>query len=239
VTDSRDPLGDDISAVTLVDHMGHDIRVVNAARVSMAKESTWELELVDDATMPGDFPYYTNVLSERDVKLINYLAKHNHWTPFSHVMITLRIKMPIFIARQWFKHQVGFTRNEVSRRYVDDKPEFYMPEGWRKRAHTVKQGSSSETLPVSANLKLVIGDLAYGYQELIDSGVAPEMARMVLPQSMYTEFYETASLAAYARLIHLRSDPHAQQEIQLYANAVSELITKVAPVSVEAISTHI
>lgn len=230
----HDPLDDGISQVTLIDYMGDDLRVVNAARVSFDKESSW----VEDPRNP-DFP---NVLSERDRKLIHYLARHDHWSPFSHCMVTLRIKMPIFVARQWFKHSVGFTRNEVSRRYVDSTPEFYIPKTWRKRAENVKQGSSDEAHCESSSFSSYASaqcDIILTlYSYMIEGGVAPEMARMILPQSAYTEFYETGSLAAYARLAKLRLDSHAQKETQLYAEAVSEIMSRLFPVSWEALSHH-
>lgn len=192
----------------LIDYMGSDERVANAARVSFAKEVK-------------DF-------GEGDVKLIKYLSSHNHWTPFSHVQITLREKVPIFVARQRFKHMVGFTYNEVSRRYVDDEPEFYEPDVWRKRAENKKQGSSDEEVKtiwfkgIEEAWEEEVGSL-YGnfldsaerlYNAMIEGGVAPEQARMVLPQAMYTEYYVTGSLAAWARAYKLRIDPHAQKEIQ-------------------------
>jgi len=208
--------------VDLIDVMGDDLRVVNAARVSFGKESEWEVEEWD-----GWFKA-TNVLSEKDQKLISYLAKHNHWTPFSHVQITMREKVPIFVARQRFKHMVGFTYNEVSRRYVDEPPEFYIPDVWRGRATNKKQGSSDDIVGkvVSTTFKTVGEDVYYEefieacsefYDSMIEAGVAPEQARMVLPQSMYTEYYVTGSLAAWARAYKLRSDPHAQMEIQILA----------------------
>lgn len=208
--------------VTLIDKMGDDLRVVNAARVSFAKESKW---------FHNDKDFAPNQLSEGDQKLIKYLATHNHWTPFSHVQITLREKVPIFVARQRFKHMVGFSYNEVSRRYVDDTPEFFVPEAWRKRAENKKQGSSDEIL---VNLEWETGDpyqpwakkeikkaylefldhAEWLYKTMIDNEVAPEQARIVLPQSMYTEYYVTGSLAAWARAYKLRIDSHAQKEIQ-------------------------
>jgi thymidylate synthase (FAD) len=220
----HDPLNDGISSVELIDHMGSDLTVVNAARVSMAKESDWDF---------GDSGFDMK-LSKRDCGLIAYLAKHNHWTPFSHPQVQLRIKMPIFVARQWFKHMIGFTRNEVSRRYVDDTPELYFPTEWRKRAENVKQGSSDELLfggGGSLTYDLTARQALDTYKFLIDSGVCPEQARMTLPQSMYTEFYETGSLAAYARLAKLRLDPHAQKEVRQYAHAVSEIMGELFPVS--------
>jgi thymidylate synthase (FAD) len=229
-----DPLNDGISKVELIDSMGNDLHVVNAARVSMAKESEWDWKKdEDDMGM-----FWEHVLSEKDTKLVNYLAKHGHWTPFSHVMVTLRIKMPIFVARQWFKHTVGFTRNEVSRRYVDDAPEFYRPIEWRRRAENVKQGSGEVIEHMTGWAQSGTRserEAVKDYEYLLEMEVCPEQARMVLPHSMYTEFFETASLAAYARLCKLRLDPHAQKETQLYAQAVDDVVKEVAPVSWQAL----
>jgi len=230
-----DPLKDGISKVEVKDHMGDDLTVVNAARVSMAKESSYASYSLGITSSVPFGEWYT--LNEGDQKLIKYLAKHQHWTPFSHVMIQLRIKMHIFIARQWFKHQVGFTRNEVSRRYVDTKPEFYLPHVFRERAENVKQGSS-DTLVTYHDDKTREATMRMWesqYNDMLNHGVCPEQARMILPQSMYTEFWETASLASYARLCKLRLDPHAQKEIQLYASAVERLIEPVAPYSWKAL----
>lgn len=219
-----DPLKDGISSVQLIDHMGSDLTVVNAARVSMAKESQWEEDLGPEN--------WQNTLSKRDCGLISYLAKHKHWTPFGHPQISLRIKMPIFIARQWFKHQIGFNRNETSRRYVDDTPEFYVPTEWRKRAENVKQGSSEETVDgFGLVYPIAVGNALHTYNHMLSIGVCPEQARMVLPQSMYTEFVEVGSLAAYARLAGLRLDPHAQKEVQWYAEAIDKIMAELYPVS--------
>lgn len=216
--------------IKLIDVMGDDLRVVNAARVSFDKESEWE------------FPYekwgpnhFVKELSEKDQKLINYLATHNHWTPFSHVQITMREKVPIFVARQRFKHMVGFTYNEVSRRYVDDTPEFFTPDKWRARAANKKQGSSDETIELiegdhknhpSYYYTQFIFDCERIYKRLLSDGVAPEQARMVLPQSLYTTYYVTGSLAAWARAYKLRSDEHSQREIQDLANMWNTEISK-------------
>jgi thymidylate synthase (FAD) len=226
--------------------MGSDLTVVNAARVSFHKESTWE----SSAPLSFDLDDVMPVLSEKDQKLINYLAKNNHFTPFTHCMITLREKVPIFVARQRFKHTVGFSYNEVSRRYVDDEPEFFEPKEWRKKAENVKQGSSDETL----DLTKIITDYEQGwykdlrdlyecvqmdqlrlYNEMIKAGVAPEQARMVLPQSMYTEYYVTGSLSAFARAYKLRSDPHAQKEIQEVAIEWDKVIRPLFPRSWSAL----
>lgn len=227
----------------LIDSMGSDLTVVNAARVSFDKESEWEIYEAP-AVCPredgsccglgyGECPddYYEKVLSEKDQKLISYLATHNHWTPFSHVQITMRETVPIFVARQRFKHVVGFTYNEVSRRYVDDEPEFFFPTTWRKAAGNKKQGSSEErisTLHTGENINDAYSDVLVEahtlYKFMISSGVAPEQARMVLPQSMYTSYYVTGSLAAWARAYQLRIDPHAQKEIQDLASQWDDII---------------
>lgn len=213
--------------VDYVDHMGNDLMVVNAARVSFQKESTLEWSHTQ-----GEAPY--RVLREGDVKLIKYLADHNHWTPFGHPQITLRVKAPIFVRTQLFKHKVGFTENEVSRRYVDDTPEFYRPERWRGRpTGSAKQGSSGEVGTKFSHLMYdnSIAQCLDAYQCMLDEGVAPEQARMVLPQSMYTEWYWTGSLAAYARMCKLRLDPHAQAETREVAQMISDIIAPLFPVS--------
>jgi len=212
----------------LIDHMGSDLTVVNAARVSFDKESEWGL-ITDDLD--------THLLP-RDAKLIQYLASHGHWTPFSHPQITMRETVPIFIARQRFKHMVGFTYNEVSRRYVDNEPEFYFPK-WRERAANKKQGSGGELeqdILVEASYRTRIDDCLKTYHFLLERGVCPEQARMVLPQSMFTSYYVTGSLAAWARAYKQRMDPHAQQEIQDLAKIWGEVIQPLFPVSWAALT---
>ena len=224
--------------VERVDFMGGDLTVCIAARVSFSKQTTWE-NITDE-----DGYCIDRVLSERDGKLVNYLAKHGHISPFFHPMITLRIKMPIFVARQWYKSQIGFARNEVSRRYVSDEPEFWIPTEWRMAAKDKKQGSSDEVRTDSelgftyGFVRNLINESVSVYNCLIDEGVAPEMARMILPQSMMTSFVETASLAAYARLVKLRTTSDAQQEIRDYANRVSEIMAELFPVSWKALMEH-
>lgn len=217
----------------LIDVMGDDLRVVNAARVSFDKESFWEEIYSRSLDAYNEIIVYKE-LSEKDAKLINYLAKHGHWTPFSHVTITMRETVPIFVARQRFKHKIGFTENEVSRRYVDDTPEFYIPDAWRKAAKNKKQGSSEEILQIvpfgQETLSLIdvyedlIDHASDVYDMMIKAGVCPEQARMVLPQSMYTSYYVTGSLAAWARAYKLRTDPHAQKEIQDLAVQWNDII---------------
>src|SRR5690554_1403855 len=223
--------------------MGNDLTVVNAARVSFDKESEWEVRTTSEGVSCGVR------LSEKDVKLINYLAKHNHFTPFTHPQITIRETVPIFVARQRFKHVVGFTYNEVSRRYVDDEPEFYVPEVWRSRPEgSVKQGSGDiridEIIPlrgakpcsVSTLYAEVLDECLHLYNSMIARGIAPEQARMVLPQSMYTSYYVTRSLAAFARFYKQRIDDHAQKEIQELARQVGDIIQPLYPVSWKALT---
>ena len=216
----------------LIDSSGTDLTVVNSARVSFDKESDWNKDI--PATGIKE-------LKESDVKLINYLAIHNHFTPFTHPTITLRENVPLFVARQRFKHMVGFSYNEVSRRYVDSPPEFYEPKEWRRRASNAKQGSSEETVNINRGAfineyKKAIKNCEWTYNHLLRLGVCPEQARMVLPQSMYTSYYVTGSLYAFARAYNLRSDPHAQKEIQYLASLWDKIINVLYPTSWAALT---
>lgn len=213
------------SYVNLIDYMGSDLSTVNAARVSFAKESDWDYEYDKH---DGHGPAHLN---EKDQKLISYLAKHNHWTPFAHTSLTFRIKAPIFVARQLAKHQVGLVWNEVSRRYVDDEPEFFFPKEWRGRPVNAKQGSSGLVdLDLLANACAspsgLVQECLHTYSEMIALGIAPEQARMMLPQNTMTEWWWTGSLAAFARVCNLRLDPHAQQETREVAEQITQLIPK-------------
>lgn len=225
---------DNLGFVELLEVFGDDLTVVNAARVSFNKESHLEAVVDPEGGMAG------YQVSERDKKLITYLADHAHITPFFHPMLRFRLKMPLFVARQWFKHTVGFARNEISRRYVDEIPEFYNPTILRQRDKNLKQGSRSNGIP--QNEEMVKKVEAYNqqalafYQELLTQEVAPEQARIVLPQSTYTEFIETGSLSAYARLVHLRTDTGAQKEIRDYAEHISQLVEPHFPVSWKALT---
>lgn len=231
-----DPLGDGISSLELRSSMGDDLMVVDAARVSLAKESEWEYRLLEDSLEVEE------VLSYDDTRLINYLAKHKHWTPFSHPQIQFRIKMPIAIARQWFKHQIGITRNEVSRRYVSDEPEVFIPASLRSKPEkSIKQGSGEEhehSFWLIESMALEVERQIDNYNRLIEIGICPEQARFFLPQGTYTEFIETGSLAAYARIANLRLDPHAQYEVRVYAQAVADHLSKLFPISWEALSKY-
>jgi len=221
--------------------MGSDLTVVNAARVSFDKESQ---HVADDWYCPTCEGYgcvECDDISDKDKGLIKYLARHGHWTPFSHPQITMRYTVPIFVARQEFKHIVGFTRNEVSRRYVDDTPEFYVPNVWRSRPEgSVKQGSGTSIGPVNHHMmeekyERFTKHVLRLYEQALEMNVAPEQARIVLPQSMYTSYYITGSLAAFARMVKQRTDPHAQVEIQELAKMVDEVIGPLYPVSWEAL----
>ena len=224
--------------VTLIDHMGSDLSVVNAARVSFDKEFDWEWEDPDYKS-----PISAKWLSDKDSKLISYLAKHNHWSPFAHCFASFRIKAPIFVARQLVKHQVGLAWNEVSRRYVDSEPEFYVPEAWRKRAENVKQGSSDETLSSEMedgyrpldDYAFLLKEAREYYRYLINAGVCPEQARMVLPQSMMTEWIWSGSLYAFARVCHLRLDSHTQKETREIAAQIDTHMEALFPVSWKAL----
>jgi thymidylate synthase (FAD) len=210
--------------VQYVSHMGDDLTVVNAARVSFNKEST--------------------EFTGRDEKLISYLAKHKHWTPFAHPQITLRIKAPISIRTQLFKHKQGFVENEVSRRYVIEDPEVYLPRWRNAPTDGAKQGSSGtmdineEYNTCSRAYLMVVEEAMHTYKMLLDKGVAPEQARFVLPQGTYTEWWWTGSLAAYARVYGLRSDSHAQWEVREYSNAIGVIVRDLFPVSWAALTSR-
>ena len=282
---------------TYEDHMGSDLSVVNAAKVSFGKRSEWENEedswvapFIPEYLTTGEVrvemrnPDFVGVLSKQDQRLIQFLARGctsgdwedmkrsisgyeidykadapeieslfnhirrmpNHWSPFAHTAITLHLKMPIFVARQIMKHTTGIEYNEVSRRYVDSEPEFYVPDVWRKKADNVKQGSSDEAVESMVfgssechpkeGYGTLLDYVAASYQDMLESGVAPEQARMVLPQSMYTEVIATGNLYAWANLYIQRTDSHAQKETQDLAKQIGEIIQPLYPVSWEALT---
>jgi len=214
---------------TYVDHMGSDLSVVNAARVSFGKKSHFE------GRVGGP-----NVLAERDAKLINYLAKHKHISPFGHAFASFHIKAPIFVARQLVKHK--FLRwNEISRRYVDDEPEFYVPDVWRGRSADKKQGSEGEVRLGTLD-DAIVSDSPHealcAYNSLLDAGVAPEQARMVLPQSTMTEWYWSGSLDAFADMCRLRLPSDTQQETRVVAQQISKVLGTLFPVSWAALMSN-
>lgn len=208
---------------TYINHMGSDLSVVNSARVSFGKKSDWVYCGQSDGRDKG--------LSERDKKLIQYLAKHNHISPFGHAFASFHVKAPIFVARQLVKHK--FLRfNEVSRRYVDSDVEFYIPDVWRGRSADKKQGSEGVVEDYNTTaLPLWHDDALKYYNMLLDSGVAPEMARMVLPQSLMTEFIWSGSLDAFASMCNLRLKEDTQYESRLVAQQISAKMAELFPVS--------
>ncbi len=198
---------------TLIDHMGSDLSVVNAARVSFGKKH--------------------EEFQEKDTKLIRYLAKHKHMSPFGHAFASFHVKAPIFVARQLVKHK--FLRwNEISRRYVDDDPEFYKPDVWRGRSKDKKQGSDGVVHP-EYNPQYLDGKIKFAYLQALEMGVAPEQARMLLPQSTMTEWYWSGSLDAFAGMCKLRCAEDTQYETRLVANQISEVLDTLFPVSWKAL----
>lgn len=210
----------EVCSVELLETFGSDLTVVNAARVSLGKQVT--------------------EFTEKDERLVKYLADHDHVSPFFHPQARFRLKMPIWMAREWFRHTIGFARNEVSRRYVDDMPSFFIPEELRSRAPNKKQGSKDDVHEQNDTLRQFMLDECTGaistYALLLGQGVCPEQARMILPQSMMTEFIETGSLAAYARLVKLRTSPDAQKEIREVAETIGKVLGDVFPVSWAALT---
>ena len=210
--------------VTYVNHMGSDLTVVNAARVSFGKQSDW---------LPRVHNGEAKVLSQRDIKLIKYLAKHKHISPFGHCFASFHVKAPVFVARQLVKHK--FLRwNEISRRYVDEEPEFYSPDVWRGRSADKKQGSEGE-VKSNANIFYHNTQSLMTYKQLLDEGVAPEQARMVLPQSMMTEWYWSGSLDAFADMCNLRLKDDTQHETTLVAEQIDQHMLELFPISWEAL----
>lgn len=213
---------------TYIDHMGSDLSVVNAARVSFGKKSHCEeTRWVDMGDWCGDMP----VVDDKDTKLIHYLAKHGHYSPFGHCFTSFHIKAPIFVARQLVKHEY-LRMNEISRRYVDSEPEFYVPEVWRGRSKDKKQGSDGVVKDIQTDaLPQWHDDALHYYSMLLESGVAPEMARMVLPQSMYTEWYWSGSMDAFANMCNLRLKEDTQYETRLVAQQIDKVMGELYPVS--------
>ena len=221
--------------VEYLDHMGSDVSVARAARVSFDKDS----EPVDTPTvLVGGVWAFSEVCDTRDAGLIEFLAKHGHWSPFAHTSISLRWKAPIFVARQLAKHQVGLSWNEVSRRYVKTEPELWWPEEYRTAAPNVKQGSSDEKfysrilLHAEESAKAAVDH----YKDLIEEGLCPEQARMFLPQNTYTEWIWTGSLMAWARVYNQRTDLTAQKETRKLVLTLDDICATLFPVSWKALT---
>lgn len=240
------------STVELIDVMGTDLDVVQSARVSFDKQSSLEQAIHYSYNpdlnngMGGHDEVVVEQLSMRDCNLIKYLATHNHWAPFAHCYIKFRIKAPVFVARQLHKHQAGLVVSEVSRRYVSYTPEVYQPKEWRGKATNKKQGSSDQS--VALNKTHYLGDIdkdcdpyegscriaLEAYQELLDKGVCEEQARLVLPQGAMTEWIWSGSLAAFLRVVQLRTSSDAQKETADVANQIARHIRGLFPVSYSA-----
>lgn len=208
--------------VELLDVMGDDLAVVNAARVSFAKQK--------------------EVFEEKDIGLVHYLAKHEHTSPFRHNAISLRCKAPVFLARQLGKHQAGLSWNEVSRRYVDADIEFFVPDSWRSRpADGIKQGSGDvhdDSGYFSEQYQYLLNHADSLYQDMINTGVAPEMARMVLPQSMMVDWIWTGNLLSMFHIYRLRSGEGAQLEAKEFAEQLKQAVQPKFPIAWEALEKN-
>ena len=213
--------------VNYIDHMGSDLSVVNAARVSFGKKREW---------MPRIHYGEDLVLKPKDAKLISYLAKHQHKSPFNHTFVTFHVKAPVFVARQLVKHEY-MPWNEISRRYVDDPPECFKPDYWRGRAENVKQGSSGE-VKSNANVAYQYHKIEGLYKQLLDEGVCPEQARMILPQSMMTEWYWSGTLFSFSKMCGLRLKEDTQAETRRVAEQIDVVMQKIYPVSWDALKEY-
>jgi thymidylate synthase (FAD) len=222
--------------VELVDHMGNDLSVVNAARVSFAKTSEFDL-------IPDEEERLVSTLKKKDIGLIKFLAKHKHWTPFAHTAITLRMQAPIPIRTQAFKHKIGLVENEESRRYINSEPSFYMPT-FRQQADDKKQGSGEEFIPLEQEIlnalyKSIMERAVIDYKSLLEKGVCEEQARFVLPQGCEVNWFWTGNLVSFANFVQKRTDPTAQGEIQDLARMVNKTIAPLYPVAWEALTWHL
>ena len=213
--------------VTYIDHMGSDLSVVNAARVSFGKKSDW---------LPRIHNGEAKALSAKDCRLIEYLARHNHKSPFNHTFATFHVKAPVFVARQLVKHEY-MPWNEISRRYVDEEPELYEAPIWRGRSADKKQGSEGE-VKSNANIFYHNNQSLMVYKQLLDEGVAPEQARMVLPQSMMTEWYWSGTVFSFAKMCSLRCKDDTQAETRVVADAIDEEMENLYPMSWESLREY-
>jgi thymidylate synthase (FAD) len=230
--------------VDFITKMGSDLTVANAARVSFDKTSEWDIighheEEYDEETRTS-YKHPILSLKQKDIGLINFLARENHWTPFGHCSLQFRIKAPIFVARQLAKHQVGLVWNEISRRYVDSEPEFYFPEKWRKKNPDKKQGSYEDefvdfTFAEECQPKAVVNMCRELYNAMIDMNICAEQARIILPQNMYTEWYWSGTLFAFARVCRLRTKKDTQKETRDIADQIYNLTEEHFPVSWKAL----
>lgn len=218
--------------VELLDWMGTDLDVVNAAKVSFSKESKWKEDSYYDME--------SLQLEDKDKKLINYLAKHDHWTPFAHTALKFRIAAPVPIRTQCFKHKIGMVENEESRRYISTTPEIFIPKFFRAKPEgSIKQGSgekheaSDEWLAV---YKEAVNLAVNTYLEMLDDGVCPEQARFVLPQGAIVNWIWTGNLVSFANFYNKRTDANAQREVQVVAELVGKEVERIFPVSWKALT---
>jgi thymidylate synthase (FAD) len=217
--------------VTYIDHMGSDLSVVNAARVSFGKKSDW---------MPRVHEGEEKVLSQKDSKLIKYLEKHRHKSPFNHTFATFHVRAPIFVARQLVKHEY-MPWNEVSRRYVNTVPDFYEPTTYRRKADDKKQGSGDSMVPSSEVMRSEAKVILWAkktYGQMLKEGVCPEQARMLLPQSMMTEWYWSGTVFAFAKMCGLRCKDDTQAETRFVADAIDEEMENLYPVAWKALRLY-
>lgn len=249
--------------VTYIDHMGNDYSPIRAAIVSNGK-TNYDKYVDDDlrytpaayslinflarGCTQGEWDNLVECVKGTEAEEILSHVRHMppHWTPFGHTSITVHVKAPIFVARQLGKHQTGFVWNEISRRYVDSKPEFYYPKEWRGKAKDKKQGSTGvvgklftylgDEVSVSNEYEYSVYTSLQAYTSMIEGGVAPEQARMVLPQSMYTEWYWTGNLYAFSKMYVSRTDPHTQKETRDVAKMIGDIIEPLFPISWKALT---
>lgn len=218
--------------VELLDYMGDDLAVVNAAKVSFSKESEWDFETDYESGVPVEV---REVLAEKDSKLIKYLAKHDHWTPFAHTALKFRVAAPVPIRTQCFKHKIGLVENEESRRYISTTPEIFIPEFFRSKPEgSIKQGSGEKHEYSDAWLDEYKGvvDLAVKtYTSMLEDGVCPEQARFILPQGAIVNWIWTGNLVSFANFYNKRTDVNAQKEVQMVAQLVGKEIERIFPVS--------
>lgn len=222
--------------VELLDYMGDDLAVVNAAKVSFSKESEWDFETDYESGVPVEV---REVLAEKDSKLINYLAKHDHWTPFAHTALKFRIAAPVPIRTQCFKHKIGMVENEESRRYISTTPEIFIPDFFRSKPEgSIKQGSAAEH-PYSdewvERYKSYTAMAVDVYMEMLEAEICPEQCRFVLPQGAIVNWIWTGNLVSFANFYLKRTDPSAQKEVQVVAELVGKEVEKIFPVSWKAL----
>ena len=218
--------------VELLDYMGDDLAVVNAAKVSFSKESEWDFETDYESGVPVEV---REVLAEKDSKLIKYLAKHDHWTPFAHTALKFRVAAPVPIRTQCFKHKIGMVENEESRRYISTIPEIFIPDFFRSKPEgSIKQGSG-DAHPLSDTWLEVYRDMTTdavnAYLQMLEDGVCPEQARFILPQGAIVNWIWTGNLVSFANFYNKRTDVTAQKEVQVVAELVGKEVEKIFPVS--------